>query len=183
MVAMPSCWASLGRLIWTGLPSHRMVPLSAGLTPAMTLTRVDFPAPLSPSSATTSPAWTVRSTSLSAWTAPNLLEIPDSSRIGCAITCPRGDPLFGGRTVRPPIRSPGSLSGCDWSGSPGSGAGAAPVVAGPAGFRWEACGTRATYSVRSLPPCTARCRRTGRCRSPRWCRSRRRSRCLQCCPR
>src|SRR5215210_9015209 len=44
--------------------------------PAIVLTSVDFPAPLSPTSATTSPGWTSKSTSLSACTGPKLLLTP-----------------------------------------------------------------------------------------------------------
>src|SRR4051794_39543804 len=44
--------------------------------------RVDLPAPLSPTSATTSPAWTSKSTSVRASTAPNRFVTPFSSRSG-----------------------------------------------------------------------------------------------------
>src|SRR5215211_2444626 len=44
--------------------------------PAMILTRVDLPAPLSPTRATTSPGRTSRSTPSSAWTGPKLLLTP-----------------------------------------------------------------------------------------------------------
>src|SRR3954466_2369442 len=43
---------------------------------------VDLPAPLSPTSATTSPAWTSKSTSVRASTAPKRLVTPFSSRSG-----------------------------------------------------------------------------------------------------
>ena len=46
--------------------------------------RVDLPAPLSPTRATTSPASTLKSTSVSACTAPNRLFTPLSSRTGGA---------------------------------------------------------------------------------------------------
>ena len=50
----------------------------------MALTRVDLPAPLSPTSATTSPASTLNSMSLRAWTAPKRLDTPviDSTGAG-----------------------------------------------------------------------------------------------------
>src|ERR1044072_2646575 len=53
----------------------------------MHLINVDLPAPLSPTSAVTSPARTSRSTSRRTWTAPKLLLIPrrDSSGSRC---CP-----------------------------------------------------------------------------------------------
>src|SRR6187551_1378108 len=50
--------------------------------PAIALMSVDLPAPLSPTSATTSPAWTSKSTSVSASTAPNRFVTPFSSRSG-----------------------------------------------------------------------------------------------------
>src|SRR6476619_6018885 len=46
----------------------------------MVLTSVDLPAPLSPTRATTSPAWTSKSMSLSACTAPKRFDTPDSDR-------------------------------------------------------------------------------------------------------
>ena len=52
----------------------------------MHLISVDLPAPLSPTSAMTSPAATWKSTSKSAWTAPKLLETPRSSRTGVSVT-------------------------------------------------------------------------------------------------
>src|SRR6478672_9690244 len=51
----------------------------------MHLIRVDLPAPLSPTSAITSPARTSKSTSLSASTEPNVLVMPRSSRSGCSV--------------------------------------------------------------------------------------------------
>src|SRR5215471_7457696 len=66
---MPSACASCGLRMCTGRPSHSTTPESAGPTPAITLTSVDLPAPLSPTSATTSPAPTSRLTSVSASTA------------------------------------------------------------------------------------------------------------------
>ena len=50
--------------------------------PAIDLISVDLPAPLSPTSAITSPARTSKSTSLSAWTEPNDFVIPRSSSVG-----------------------------------------------------------------------------------------------------
>src|SRR2546429_9777597 len=54
--------------------------------PPTHLTSVDFPAPLSPTSAVTSPAYTVKSTSRRTCTAPKLLLIPRSSSRGVALT-------------------------------------------------------------------------------------------------
>jgi hypothetical protein len=70
---MPSPDASVGPWITTGLSSNTISPLSIGWIPATHLTSVDLPAPLSPTSAVTSPARTDRSTSCSTWTAPKLL--------------------------------------------------------------------------------------------------------------
>src|SRR4051794_33354367 len=79
---MPWRVASCGVFSWTGSPSHRASYSSPGWIPAITLIRVDLPAPLSPTRATTSPAWTSKSTSVSASTAPNRLVTPLSSRSG-----------------------------------------------------------------------------------------------------
>src|SRR5579863_8056131 len=60
----------------------RTSPWVGGKLPAMTLTKVDLPAPLSPMSPRTSPESSVRSTSLSAWMAPKCLDTDCNSRIG-----------------------------------------------------------------------------------------------------
>src|SRR5260221_860651 len=52
----------------------------------MHLISVDLPAPLSPTSAITSPWRTSKSTSVSAWTEPNDFETPRSSRRGWSLT-------------------------------------------------------------------------------------------------
>ena len=70
-----------GPFMVTGLPWKVMVPEVGACTPARTLTSVDFPAPLSPTRATTSPAWTSRSMSVSADTAPKFLQMPRRLRI------------------------------------------------------------------------------------------------------
>src|SRR3954447_7108829 len=82
---MPSRAASRGSWIVTGWPSKRIWPLSMLLIPAMHFTSVDLPAPLSPTSAVTSPRWTVRSTSCSTCTGPKRLFSFRISRIGSVI--------------------------------------------------------------------------------------------------
>src|SRR5882757_2234939 len=70
--------------------------------PAMVLTSVDFPAPLSPTSPTTSPAFTSKSTLFSACTGPNRLLTP--------FNCSRGAFAF----MSDPFRSwglPGAAAG------------------------------------------------------------------------
>src|SRR3954471_15425283 len=88
----------------TGLPSKRISPLSGWWMPAMVLTRVDFPAPLSPTSAMTSPVRTSKSTSASAWTDPNDFVIPRSSKVGVSVTVSRFLPqrIGGGAREAPP---------------------------------------------------------------------------------
>src|SRR3954465_4909935 len=54
--------------------------------PLMHLTSVDLPAPLSPTSAVTSPGKTESPTSCRTWTGPKLLSIPRNSRRGVAAT-------------------------------------------------------------------------------------------------
>src|SRR3954454_21483507 len=65
--------------------------------PAMHLTSVDFPAPLSPTKATTSPGLMARSTSWRTCTGPKLLFSPRISRSGSVTVFPPA----GGRTIRP----------------------------------------------------------------------------------
>src|SRR5918998_1504613 len=79
---MPSAAASLGPVSRAGSPSQKISPESTGWIPAMHLTSVDLPAPLSPTRAVTSPRRTVRSTSCSTCTGPKLLLTALSSRIG-----------------------------------------------------------------------------------------------------
>src|SRR2546428_2373618 len=66
-------------------------PASGAWAPVMILTRVLLPAPFSPTSACTSPAWTSKSTPRSARTAPNDLVTPRSSRIGSTLLRPAFD--------------------------------------------------------------------------------------------
>src|SRR3954452_4844575 len=58
--------------------------------PATHLISVDFPAPLSPTSAITSPSRTSKSTSRSAWTDPKFLETPRSSRVARGVSFTSG---------------------------------------------------------------------------------------------
>ena len=75
-VAMPRSCATAGLVMSTAAPSKSIDPDSGAKTPESTLTSVDLPAPLSPTSATTSPASTQKSTSVSALTARNRLLMP-----------------------------------------------------------------------------------------------------------
>src|ERR1700693_1505234 len=59
---MPSCWRSWGNSWPRSLPSNSMLPLSWYWAPARILSRVDLPAPFSPSNACTSPRLTLRET-------------------------------------------------------------------------------------------------------------------------
>src|SRR5262245_18577612 len=89
---MPSRLAVAGLSMTTGWPSNSRRPASGWMLPAMIFTRVDLPAPLSPSSATTSPAFTAKSTSRRASTAPKLLDRCSTARIG---GLPRAGPAAG----------------------------------------------------------------------------------------
>src|SRR6266496_4128683 len=89
-VATPRSCAACGLGMLTEWPSNWISPSSAGATPAMTLTRVDLPAPLSPTRATTSPSRTSKFTSLSARTAPKRLLIPWSERTGVPVAAGEG---------------------------------------------------------------------------------------------
>ena len=59
-------------------PSTRTVPLVGGVSPHMTLNKVDLPAPLGPSRAVT-PARTEKLTSDTATTSPNTFDTPSTS--------------------------------------------------------------------------------------------------------
>src|SRR4051812_23775409 len=90
-----------------------MVPVSACSTPEMILMSVDLPAPFSPTSACTRPAWIVISALRMARTAPKLLEIPRSARRGASSTVIVA-PLSGGAggsgtSARPPGDVRGSV--------------------------------------------------------------------------
>src|SRR5579864_1826529 len=69
--SIPSFPASFGPWMCTSWPSNRISPLSGVCVPATHFTSVDFPAPLSPTSAITSPLRTSKSTSVRACTDPN----------------------------------------------------------------------------------------------------------------
>ena len=73
----------LGKLTW--VPSSSTVPAVGSWTPAMILTSVDLPAPLSPTSATISPVYTSRSTCSRATTPPKVLRIPRMARVGVLV--------------------------------------------------------------------------------------------------
>src|SRR5580765_4723574 len=62
--------------------------------PAIALTRVDLPAPLSPTRPTTSPPCTAKSTRSRAWTGPKRLLTPSSSRSGAPVAISPRDPGF-----------------------------------------------------------------------------------------
>src|SRR5213076_2139102 len=67
--------------------------------PATHLMSVDLPAPLSPTSAITSPSRTSKSTSCKARTEPKCLETPRSSRVGAVVVALTGG-LYHGRGAR-----------------------------------------------------------------------------------
>src|SRR5215218_759220 len=91
---MPRSVASCGPLIRTSSPSNRIVPSSGEWIPAIAFTSVDLPAPLSPTRPITSPAWTAKSTRSKAWTGPNRLLTPSSSRSGVPSAISTGDSRF-----------------------------------------------------------------------------------------
>ena len=81
--------------------------------PAMHLISVDLPAPLSPTSAMTSPARTSKSTSVSASTEPKLLRIPRASSIGVAeaVVVGVGSAVVGHRQIVSRAPPAGALDG------------------------------------------------------------------------
>src|SRR5512132_3474093 len=102
-MAMPAFTAWPGLANFTGAPSITMSPASGAWTPAITLIKVDLPAPFSPTRACTSPGRNSKSTSLSARTPGKLLDAASSWRglaapDGAAAGPPGGTP---GRPVAP----------------------------------------------------------------------------------
>src|SRR3954466_7060660 len=87
----------------------RISPSEGRKLPAMTRTRVDLPAPLSPIRPTASPGSIVRSTPFKASIAPKCLAIPLSSKRGIdgSLLFPRH--ALGSHTVR--LYAPDSLAG------------------------------------------------------------------------
>src|SRR5471032_903257 len=85
MVSMPSACESAGLAMWTTSPAMRISPRSIGYAPASIFISVDLPAPLWPSTATTSPASSARSTSLTACTPPKALCMPTMSTKGARV--------------------------------------------------------------------------------------------------
>ena len=77
---MPCCRASIGRFSTISRPSIFIEPWLGRKLPAIILTSVDLPAPLSPISPTTSPASIDSETSFTAWMAPKCFETLTSSR-------------------------------------------------------------------------------------------------------
>src|SRR5437764_851405 len=114
---MPRSAASRGPRMWASCPLNRTAPESYGWMPAMHLTRVDLPAPLSPTSAVTSPARTSKSTSWRTWTGPKLLFRPLISRMGSLM-----DGLSPGwGPGRDAPSGCASRPGCSWGTTGGSG--------------------------------------------------------------
>src|ERR1700746_4045513 len=92
----------------TSRPSNLIVPLSGEWVPAMHLTSVVLPAPLSPTSAITSPARTSKSTSSSACTDPNVLVMFWSWRSGVSLI---DEPFLGKETVvEAPVEGASTIS-------------------------------------------------------------------------
>src|SRR5688500_4103627 len=86
MVSMLRAFASRGFVMLTGLPSIRISPESAGWAPDSTRIKVDLPAPLPPTSPTTSPARRSMVTSRTAWTPPKATLMSRNSTSGGVAT-------------------------------------------------------------------------------------------------
>src|SRR5277367_2577531 len=83
---IPAARASRVERKWTGLPSMRISPASPACTPAMIFINVLLPAPFSPARPWIEPGRSAKSTPRNAWTPPNALVTPVSSRRGGAIS-------------------------------------------------------------------------------------------------
>src|SRR2546423_8102236 len=115
---MPRATASAGPCRTVSAPSQMIVPESAGKMPETILMSVDFPAPLSPTRATTSDGRTSKRASVSACTAPNRLLMPRSSRNGPgrANVMRSSRSLGGGNVVPPPNVRVRLLDACGLTG-------------------------------------------------------------------
>src|SRR5438132_4153551 len=83
MIATPASRAAAGPCNTTSSALIRRRPLSGRCTPPRIFTSVDLPAPFSPTSACTSPAFRSIETSSSARIAPNAFDACSSERMGC----------------------------------------------------------------------------------------------------
>jgi hypothetical protein len=103
-VSMPSSRAATGFGMVTWRPSNRIAPPSGARVPDRILTSVLLPAPLSPTSAATSPGWTAKSAPRSARTPPKLLTMPPASSRGSLTAgsslVPHGPALAARRSLR-----------------------------------------------------------------------------------
>src|SRR3954453_18572999 len=109
---MPSALASRGEWTVTGRPSKRYSPESIEWVPLTHLTSVDFPAPLSPTSAVTFPAPAWKSTPLRTSTGPKLFLMSRSSRIGWSLMS-RHAPSAG---IRPMMGTRDETGTSGWGG-------------------------------------------------------------------
>src|SRR4051794_3608974 len=108
MVEIPARWASSGVANRTGSPWYLSSPPSGGYTPVSTLIKVDLPAPFSPTSACTSPAWSSSETPSSAVTPAKCFVMPTAAR---AASC--GDRSVGGGSLTAEVRRPAGAAGAD----------------------------------------------------------------------
>src|ERR1700730_17963142 len=81
MNEIPCFAASLGEWRATRSPSMKISPCSGWWMPPRMFIKVDFPAPLTPTRPTISPACASKETSSSAWTPGNVFEIRDIFRL------------------------------------------------------------------------------------------------------
>src|SRR4029453_13662318 len=88
---MPRRSASAGDEMETSAPLNRMLPASARYRPVRIFTRVDLPAPFSPTRPRTSPARTSKPTPLSTLAEPNALSIPRMYSSGARAAFARSD--------------------------------------------------------------------------------------------
>src|SRR4051794_38143300 len=87
MIDIPAALLAAGPLKVISWPPTVSTPLSWRCTPARIFTKVDFPAPFSPSRAWASPGYSVTEPFSSARTAPKLLVAPSSTSSGCPGAC------------------------------------------------------------------------------------------------
>ena len=110
--AIPAARAWCGECQRTSLPCKSRVPPSGRSAPPITLIRVLFPAPFSPTKARVSPPMSSRDTPERAVVAPNLFEMSSASRTGrrSSTSLSSGNPATSLRAPDMPLPSWGSGS-------------------------------------------------------------------------
>ena len=167
------CWPTVRLSLSTGscrqypsVPATRTSPRSAARVPARMRSRVDLPAPFSPTTATICPALTSRSAPLSTWCLPYALYTSHASstaRLPAVIASPPGSPLLPPPLhlvasippyllqVRLSVAGAGALAGLRGRCRQEPGTVDREHLAGPAGDTWAGQRIGAKYLSQMVP--------------------------------